>query len=81
MLLQFKVNHDEFDIIHYNGDKIRRFRKYEHYNTNNNYVVYEKKHINDIIIYSGELKGNSHIYMIFLLIFCWICVKIYELFI
>ena len=79
-LLQFMPFKDSYDIVHYAGDKVRRFRKYEH-KTFDNFEIDDnkvKKDISMIISDSNEFKDKKHIYAISFLILLFVAIKLYE---
>lgn len=80
--LQFIPENNSYDIVFYNGDKIRKFRKYEHSNYNENASIESKKDIKSIITTSSELNDmKSPIYIIFAVFTMWFLLKLYGLFI
>lgn len=76
-MLQYTADYDSYDIVHYNGDKVRRFVKYEHKNLDN-IEESDKKSISNIIQSSSELKDKSGIYFLMFLMFLLILTRIME---
>lgn len=79
-LLQFMPYKDSYDIVHYAGDKIRKFKKYEHRTFDDNVNIFEeKKIINVIVDDSYEFKNmHSHLYLIFVLMLILSGLRLYE---
>lgn len=73
-MIQYKPRNELFDIVYYNGDKIRKFRKYENkiYNNDNYQILEQKKNINVIVTESNELNDRgSPIFMILMMFILW----------
>lgn len=79
--LQFVPNKKGYDIVHYTGDKVRKFTKYEH-PTNKNTEIHElKKDISVIIEKSAEFKDmRSPIYILLFFFMITILLRLYEYF-
>lgn len=75
--LQFIPDYDGYNLVYYTGDKIRKFRKYEHTFNDKTEKV---KNITTIISNSSELKDKSGIYFLMCLMFMLLFVKIGEVF-
>ena len=80
-IVQYMPGNENYDIVHYNGDKIRKFRKYEHksYNPESTQKLEHKKNIKTIITSSNELNDrHSPIYIILFAFMLWSIVQSYN---
>jgi len=79
-MLQFIPDYDSYDIVYYNGDKVRRFRKYEHksYNSKDIELYESNKDIKTIIDDSVEFKDKFCIYLIVSLMFLLFVLRVDE---
>lgn len=81
-MLQYIPDYNSYDIVYYNGDKIRRFKKYEQksYNDKNIELYESNKDIHNIIDDSDEFKDKFCIYLIMFLLFLLFVLRIDEYF-
>jgi len=80
-LLQFMPAKDSYDIVHYAGDKIRKFRKYDSKTFDDADIMENRKDIEMIVNNSNEFKNMStHIYILIFLMLLFGGVKYYEYF-
>lgn len=83
-LLQFMPTYDSYDIVHFAGDKIRKFKKYvskfeSNAVENGTAEIFEvAKDINIIVENSCEFKDKRVIYFVMLMVAFWFVVRMLE---